>query len=174
MEGRLVDRDVQSLVGQPVPSLQLDSTEGPVDLADLAAGLLVLFLYPHATGRPDEPVPGWDSIPGARGCTAQSCAFRDAHGRFADLGATLAGLSAQAASEQREFATRVGLHYRLVADPRLELADALGLPTFAASGRSFYTRLTLVARARTLERVFFPVTRPEENAADVLAWLERR
>jgi peroxiredoxin len=111
-------------------------------------------------------------IPGARGCTAQSCAFRDEHDRLTKLGATLAGLSVQTVAEQREFAARVGLHYRLISDPALELAAALELPTFTAGGRTFYTRLTLVADRGRIVKVFYPVAEPERNASDVADWLE--
>jgi peroxiredoxin len=164
---------VEDLVGTALPSLALDSTAGPIELAELGAGRLVLFVYPHATGLPQAPVPDWDLIPGARGCTAQSCAFRDEHDRLTELGAELAGLSVQTVDEQREFAARVGLRYRLISDPARQLAEALGLPTFTASGRTFYKRLTLVAEGGRVVKVFYPVPEPEQNAANVAAWLER-
>jgi peroxiredoxin len=160
------------LVGSTVPGLVLPSTAGPVDLAELAAGLLVLFVYPHATGLPEPPVPGWDDIPGARGCTAQACAFRDANARLRDRGAEVAGLSAQRLGEQRQFAARVGLAYPLISDLALRLGSALGLPTFTASGRVFYRRITLVATGGRIAQVIFPVAEPERNAEEVLAWLE--
>jgi peroxiredoxin len=162
------------LVGAQLPPLALASTAGLVDLAELAADLLVLFAYPHATGLPGAPVPGWDLIPGARGCTAQSCAFRDAHNRLTDHRATVAGLSVQGLDEQKDFTARVGLRYRLISDPERQLATALGLPTFTTAGRTFYKRLTLIAERGRVVKVFYPVVRPEENAADVLAWLENR
>ena len=160
------------LLGAALPALTLESTTGPVDLAELGAHLLVLFVYPHATGLPEAPVPGWELIPGARGCTAQSCAFRDQHDRLTDLGAALAGLSVQTAEEQRQFAARVGLRYPLLSDPARRLAAPLALPTFTAGGRAFYRRLTLIARGQSVVKVFYPVCEPERNAADVVAWLE--
>jgi peroxiredoxin len=168
LHGDLADR----LRGAELPPLTLDSTQGPVDLAELGRDLLVLFIYPHATGLADAPVPGWDSVPGARGCTAQSCAFRDVHHRFDDIGATLAGLSVQPADEQRTFAGRVGLRYRLISDPGRQLADALGLPTFTLSGRTFYKRLTLIATRGQVVKAFYPIVEPERNAAAVLEWLD--
>ena len=161
------------LVGSAVPALTLDSTAGPVDLAELARELFVLFVYPHATGLPRAPVPGWESIPGALGCTAQSCAFRDEHERLRGLGAGLVGLSVQTVDEQRYFAARAGLRYPLVSDPDLRLASALGLPTFSAGGRTFYRRLALVARGGHIVKVFYPVLEPDRNASDVAGWLER-
>src|SRR2546425_5783052 len=166
------DRVARGLIGEPLPALRLETTAEAVDLAELASELLVLFIYPHATGLPDAPVPGWDRIPGARGCTAQSCGFRDHHGRLGDLGAEIAGLSVQTVDEQRDFAARVGLRYRLISDPTRQLAAALGLPTFDAGGRTFYKRLTLIARGGRIVKVFYPVLEPERNAADVVASLE--
>ncbi|MDP9331599.1 MAG: redoxin domain-containing protein [Actinomycetota bacterium] len=160
------------LVGAAVPALRLESTAGPVDLAELAADLLVLFIYPHATGLPDAPVPGWDQIPGARGCTSQSCAFRDEHDRLGGLGAALAGLSVQTVEEQRSFAERIGVRYRLISDPDRQLAEALTLPTFTAAERTFYKRLTLIARRTHIVKVFYPVELPERNATDVIEWLQ--
>jgi len=168
----LGDDRAERLLGAAVPALTLDSTAGRVDLSELASDLLVLFVYPHATGLPDAPVPGWDLIPGARGCTAEACGFRDHHDRLRDLGAALAGLSAQAVEEQRAFAARVGVQYRLISDPMRQLATALSLPTFTASGHTFYRRLTLIAKGGCIARVFYPVLEPERNAADVAVWLE--
>jgi peroxiredoxin len=165
------DDRLDTLSGTAVPALNLDSTTGPVDLAELARGLFVLFIYPHATGLPDAPIPGWDTVPGARGCTAESCAFRDAHDRFNDLGATLAGLSVQRVDEQRIFAARVRLRYRLISDPDRRLAVALGLPTFTLSGQTFYKRLTLIAAQSRVVKVFYPILEPERNASAVLEWL---
>jgi len=168
-----IDADLaDSLSGEPLPKLTLDSTAGPVDLAKLARDLLVLFIYPHATGLPDAPVPGWDSVPGARGCTAESCAFRDAHDRFTEVGATLAGLSVQEVDEQRRFAARVGLRYRLISDPTRRLAVALGLPTFTLSGVTFYRRLTLIAAQGRIAKTFYPIADPERHASAVLEWLQ--
>lgn len=172
MQAVVEDLVTGGLEGATLPALRLETTAGEVDLAELASELLVLFIYPHATGLPDAPVPGWDLIPGARGCTAQSCGFRDHHGLLRDLGAEIAGLSVQTVDEQRDFAERVALHYRLISDPTLQLAAVLGLPTFTAGGRTFYKRLTLIARGRRIVTVFYPVLEPERNAADVVAWLE--
>jgi putative methionine-R-sulfoxide reductase with GAF domain/peroxiredoxin len=165
--------DVEArLLGATLPALTMQSTAGPVDLAGLADDLLVLFVYPHATGLPEPPVPGWEEIPGALGCTAQSWAFRDHHATLRDLGAALAGLSVQTPDEQREFAARVGLTYPLLSDPERRLSAQLGFPTFEAGGRTFYRRLTVIARRRRIVNVFYPITKPERNAAEVVTWLE--
>jgi peroxiredoxin len=162
-----------SLLGTRLPPLVLSSTEGPAGLSELSRDLLVLFIYPHATGLPDPPVPGWNSIPGARGCTAESCAFRDAQAEFEELGATIAGLSVQQVDDQRRFAARVGIKYRLISDPDRRLAAALDLPTFTLSGRTFYKRLTLVSVQGRVVNVFHPIPQPELHATEVLEWLVR-
>jgi peroxiredoxin len=167
------DGAADHLIGEPVPALSLPSTsDGPVDLAAAAQALLVLYVYPR-TGRPGEELPeGWDDIPGARGCTPQSCAFRDHFGELQSLGADVLGMSAQPLADQMEFAQRVALPYPILSDPELELARALSLPTFEVAGMRLYRRLTLIARKGRIEKVFYPVFPPDQNAADVAAWLE--
>jgi peroxiredoxin len=165
------------LRGLRLPAMALSSTlGGEVELADAAvrAGALVLYVYPR-TGMPGQPSPdGWDAIPGARGCTPQSCAFRDHASELAALGAQVLGLSAQPPEEQREFATREHLPFALLSDPDLRLAAALSLPTFEVAGMRLYKRITLVIEAGAIAKVFYPVFPPDENAAEVLAWLRER
>jgi peroxiredoxin len=161
------------LVGWTLPTLRLPATTGEaIDLAEVGAdGTVVLFIYPR-TGKPGEPLPdGWDLIPGARGCTPQSCAFRDLHGEFTERGVEVLGLSAQSREDQAEFAERVHLPFPVLSDPSLELAAALGLPTFSVAGMTLYKRVTLVIRDGEIAKVFYPVFPPDRNAADVLAWL---
>jgi peroxiredoxin len=156
-----------------VPSVVLPTTAGePVDLADAAHGTLVVYVYPK-TGVPGQPLPaGWDRIPGARGCTPQNCAFRDSAQELASLGATVFGLSAQSIDEQREFAEREHIPYPLLNDSEFRLAAELGLPTFEAEdGSRYYRRLTFIARQGRVAKVFYPVFPPQDNAADVIAWL---
>jgi len=165
------DGATDHLVELEVPALVLDSSDGPIDLAELAARLAVLYVYP-ATGVPGRPTPdGWDAIPGARGCTPQSCGFRDHAVELADLGACVAGLSAQPLEQQLEFARREHMPFPVIADPRLELGCALALPTFEFGGRTLYRRVTLVLEARRVRHVFYPVFPPDRNAADVVEWL---
>jgi peroxiredoxin len=170
------DGAADGLVGRDVPDLALPSTQGgELGLRDAAAGLLVAYVYPM-TGTPGEPLPeGWDDIPGARGCTPQSCAYRDALADFGRHGADLVGISAQNAPEQAEFAAREHIPYPLLSDAPLALATALGLPTFTtAEGRSLYRRLTFVAEAGRIVKAFYPVFPPDRDAAQVLAWLAAR
>ena len=162
------------LLGQMLPQLTLDSTQGPVSLRALSQERLVLYVYPR-TGRPDRAVPeGWDEIPGARGCTPQSCAFRDHAEELGALGARVAGLSAQPLDDQIEFAERNGIPYPVIADPGLTLGAALRLPTFEFDSVTLYKRVTLVVEACAIAKVFYPVFPPDKNAAEVVAWLEAR
>lgn len=162
------------LAGAVVPSVELSSTEGPVDVAEFARELTVLYCYPR-TGRPGEPSsPAWDLTPGARGCTPQSLGFRDAYAELTRLGARVVGLSAQTLEAQREFASRAALPYPLLSDPELRLADALGLPTFEFEGSRLYKRITLVLEHGRVAHAFYPVFPPDENAAEVTQWLRDR
>lgn len=131
----------------------------------------MIYVYPM-TGRPGIPLPeGWDAIPGARGCTPQSCGFRDHHAELAALGVGIYGLSAQSGTEQREAKERLHLPFELLSDPGLKLKSDLRLPTFRTAGMELYKRLTLVVRDNIVEHVFYPVFPPDRNADEVLAWL---
>ena len=164
------DGGAAHLTGLPMPDLELDSSQGTVNVRDLD----VIYVYPR-TGRPGVPsLPGWDATPGARGCTPQSCGFRDAHGELRALGKRVAGLSSQPIEDQIEFAERNAMPFPVVADPELRLGDALGLPTFEVVGETLYKRLALVVENGRIVKVFYPVFPPDENAADVLAWLRER
>jgi peroxiredoxin len=158
------------LTGLDLPDLVLGSSLGPVNVRDLD----VLYVYPRA-GRPGRPLlPGWDETPGARGCTPQSCAFRDLHGELAALDVRVAGLSAQDLDDQLEFAERNRMPFPVVADPARRLGTELGLPTFEISGVTLYKRITLVAENARIVKVFYPVFPPDANAGDVLDWLRSR
>ncbi|MCW2988936.1 MAG: alkyl hydroperoxide reductase/Thiol specific antioxidant/Mal allergen [Solirubrobacterales bacterium] len=169
------DGAADHLPGLMLPHHGLPSTQGGTeDLAELAAERLVAYLYPR-TGSPGQASPaGWDDIPGARGCTPQSCAYRDSLDEFQRLGATVVGISAQSSAEQREFAEREGIRFPLLGDSGLELAAMLRLPTFEADGMTLYRRLTFVAEAGTIVKAFYPVFPPDRDAAEVLSWLANR
>jgi peroxiredoxin len=166
------------LPGMQLPSLPLNSTDGEkVDLAGLP-GRTVLYIYPR-TGRPDLPPSAeWDAIPGARGCTPQSCGFRDHHQELRSRGARVFGLSTQTTDYQLEAAERLHLPFALLSDNNLELTRALRLPTFdfepyGSESAVHLKRMALVIRDGRIEKVFYPVFPPDRNAADVLAWLTR-
>jgi peroxiredoxin len=165
------DGAADHLPGLEMPPLVLPSTDGGLDLAEASAGLLVLYVYPR-TGRPGvEPPSAWDETPGARGCTPQSCGYRDHGAELRALGARVIGLSAQPLEDQREAVERLQLPHPVISDPELRLAAALDLPTFEFEGARLYKRLALVAEEGRIEKAFYPVFPPDENAAEVLAWL---
>jgi peroxiredoxin len=158
------DGAADHLVGMELPPLVLESSRGPVDVRDFD----VIYVYPRS-GRPGvPPPPGWDETPGARGCTPQSCAFRDL---YPDLGVPVAGLSAQTLGDQLEFAERNRMPFPVIADPDRKLGAALGLPLFEIAGLTLYKRLTLVADEGRIVKVFYPVFPPDANAGEVLAYL---
>jgi peroxiredoxin len=163
------------LAGMTLPPIGLPSTRGRVvDLSRLA-GTAVVYIYPR-TGRPDQELPtGWNAIPGARGCTPQSCAFRDHHEALKRAGAArVFGLSTQDSAYQREAVERLHLPFELLSDAGLKLANALNLPTFEVDGMKLIRRLTLIASDGAIVKVFYPVFPPDQNAGDVLAWLTER
>jgi peroxiredoxin len=169
------DGAADHLPGMTLPEVRLPSTlSGEVDLAELSRARLVAYVYPR-TGTPGQPSPmGWDDIPGARGCTPQSCSYRDSLAEFTSLGVTVLGVSTQSPDEQREFAKREHIPFPLLSDSGLRLRDALHLPTFEVEGMTLYKRLTIVAEGGEIAKSFYPVFPPDRNAADVLAWLTSR
>ena len=156
-----------------MPNVALPSTSGRlVNLGALTAPRTVIFCYPM-TGRPGIPLPdGWDAIPGARGCTPQTTAFRDHFQELAELGADVFGLSTQTTDYQREMAERLHLPFEVLSDAEWKLCDALRLPTFEVAGMRLVKRLTLVVRDGVIETVFYPVFPSDQNAAKVLRWLK--
>jgi peroxiredoxin len=168
------------LVGARVPSLRLVSTGGRmVNLAEVAERPAVFFLYPR-TGEPGKPAgPDWNAIPGARGCTPQSCGFRDLHGDFTRLGVAVFGISTQDTGYQGEFVRHNHVPFELLSDRDLALTRALRLPTFeypvARGGpTTLIKRMAWYAERGRIEKVWYPVFPPDRNAATVLEWLRER
>ena len=154
------------LTGMQLPSVTLHSTGGrAVDLSSLK-GTTVVYIYPR-TGRPDQELPtGWNAIPGARGCTPQSCAFRDHYQELKDLGVSeLFGLSTQNTAYQQEAVERLHLLFEILSDEKLEFAKALKLPTFEVDGMRLIKRLTLIVRDGKIAKVFYPVLPSDRYAA---------
>jgi len=169
------DGAVAHLTGLALPPVPLASTGGgTVDLAALP-GLTIVYIYPK-TGQPGTEMPdGWDMIPGARGCTPQSCAFRDHFAELKALGVTtLFGLSTQDTAYQTEARDRMELPFELVSDAGLALTGALGLPTFEAGGETLIKRMSLAIEDGRIEHVIYPVFPPDRNAQLVADWLKRR
>jgi peroxiredoxin len=169
------DGAARHLTGTRLPDITLAATTGPAVNLSKLQDLSVLYVYPR-TGVPgvDAP-PGWDDIPGARGCTPQSCGFRDHFAELKALGvAQVFGLSTQDTAYQREAAQRLHLPFPLLSDAQLQLKSAIGLPTFFTSGMTLYRRMAMVLEDAAIVRVFYPVFPPDKNAVEVIAWLRTR
>jgi peroxiredoxin len=167
------DGGARHLAGLKLPSVPLAATDGSqIDLSALK-GRTVVYIYPR-TGVPGQPplVEGWDAIPGARGCTPQSCSFRDHFAELKRLGiAHLFGLSTQDTDYQKEAAERLHLPFAVLSDSALKLARAIKLPTFTVAGMTLLKRMALVIEDGVIAKVFYPVFPPDKNAEDVVAWL---
>jgi peroxiredoxin len=170
------DGAARHLADRILPDISLPATDGSkVSLAKLP-GVTVVFAYPR-TGEPGKPslVPDWDQIPGARGCTPQTCSFRDAHAELRAAGADrVYGLSTQDTAFQQEAAQRLHLPFPLLSDEKLAFARALDLPTMQVAGQTLLKRFALVIEAGRIVKVFYPVFPPDRNAKDVLDWLRAR
>lgn len=176
------DGAADHLPGIAIPGIALPSTAGEtVKLAAPGAGRAsraghtgrtILYIYP-LTGRPGEDIPeGWNAIPGARGCTAEACDFRDHHEELLAAGAArVFGMSSQDTAYQREVVERLRLPFSMLSDPGFRLAKELNLPTFESQGRTLYKRITLVIRDGVVEHAFYPIFPPDRHAGEVLAWL---
>jgi peroxiredoxin len=151
------DGAADHLKGKRLPNVKLAATNGQViDLGDLP-GTVVIYCYPM-TGRPNVPLPdGWDQIPGARGCTPQSCSFRDHYQEIRALGADVIGLSVQNTDYQKEMAERLHLPFPVVSDIHYEFQKALSLPTFQAAGMTLLKRFTLIVKNGVVEAVHYPI-----------------
>jgi peroxiredoxin len=171
------DGGAAHLPGARMPRLLLPATDGcwfPVDRPPTGFDRLILYAYPR-TGRPGEAplTDDWDTIPGARGCTPESCGFRDHAAVLAAAGAAVAGVSTQDTEYQREAVERLLLPFHLLSDAELRLTHALRLPVFRAGGQTLLKRLTLIVRDGVIEKVFYPVFPPDRHAEEVLGWIQR-
>jgi len=160
------------LPGLLLPEIALLGTSGRlIDLSKLSAARTVLYCYPM-TGVPGRPLPdGWDLIPGARGCTPQTCSFRDVYGEFTQLQTAVFGVSTQTAEYQREMAARLDLPFEILSDWEFKFCDALKLPAFAVEGTRLLKRLTMIIRDGRVEHVLYPVFPPNKSAEQTLDWL---
>ena len=166
------DGACKHLTGMKLPSTALRSTRGRMVDLSMLKGTTVVYIYPR-TGRPDQELPtGWNAIPGARGCTPQSCAFRDHHQELKEMGVSeLFGLSTQDTAYQQEAAERLHLPFELLSDEKLEFAKTLRLPTFEVDGMKLIKRIMLIARDGKIVKVFYPVFPSDKNAEEVVGWL---
>lgn len=167
------DGAARHLTGMKWPDLSLPATDGRTVNVSMLKGRTVVYIYPR-TGVPGVALPeGWDMIPGARGCTPQSCGFRDHHAELKQLGVTeVFGLSTQDTAYQQEAVSRLHLPFPLISDEGLALTRALELPTFIVAGMTLLKRMVLVIDDGTIVKVFYPVFPPDKSAEEVVAWIE--
>lgn len=170
------DGKTNHLIGIQIPDIKLESTTGgPADLRKDFQEPAVLFIYPRA-GSPLEPNTNpelWDTIPGARGCTPQSCGFRDLAQDFKTLGFKIYGLSIQSPVVQKEFVERNHIPFPVLSDSQYKLTDQLNLPTFVFEGERLIKRMAFIIKKGKIEKVFYPVFPPDKNADEVLTWLKK-
>lgn len=160
------------LLNQVLPSIILFSTQGGEVNLSASSSCIVIYCYPM-TGKPDVSLPeGWDQIPGARGCTPQSCAFRDHYQELKCLGAQVYGLSTQNTEYQQELRKRLHLPFELLSDCDLKFATLLKLSTFEVEGKQLIKRVALIAKNGKIIKVFYPVFPPDRNADEVVEWLQ--
>lgn len=165
------DGECEHLLGERLPQVTLTSTrDHQVNLSTIE-GKVVLYCYPM-TKQPNVPIPdGWEQIPGAAGCTFQSCAFRDHYAELQALGVQVYGLSTQDSSYQQEAVERLHLPFELLSDADFALTEGLRLPTFEIEGKQLLKRLTFIADGGKIVKVFYPVFPPDRNAQEVVEWL---
>lgn len=168
----LDDGSTNHLKGMKLPKVSLQATTGKrIDLADIK-GRLVIYCYPM-TGQPNVALPdGWDQIPGARGCTPQSCSFRDHYQELKALGAEIIGLSVQTTEYQKEMADRLHLPFPVVSDLEYQFQKALSMPTFVTAGMTLLKRVTLIANHGVIEAVHYPIFPSDSDAAWVVSYLK--
>src|SRR5229473_1361067 len=166
------DGGARHLRGMALPDLELPSTANrQVNLSKISAPRIIVYAYPR-TGEPGKPSPaGWDDIPGARGCTPETCGFRDHHKDLAKLHAEVFGISTQSTAYQQEMVKRLEVPFEVLSDERFALTNALRLPTFTVEGMTLMKRLTLIVTNGRIEHVFYPVFPPDKHAEEVMAWL---
>jgi len=165
------DGSASHLMGMRLPNIELLATNGKsIHLGELK-GRLVIYCYPM-TGQPNVPLPdGWDQIPGARGCTPQSCSFRDHYQELQALGAEVIGLSVQTTDYQKEMADRLHLPFPVVSDANYQFQKALNLPIFVAAGMTLLKRVTLIANDGVIEAVHYPIFPSDSDPAWVINYL---
>jgi len=168
------DGAARHLFGREMPHILLRTTsKRMIDVGAVTASRTVMYCYPM-TGVPGKALPeGWDMIPGARGCTPQTCGFRDHYKELTALNADVFGLSTQTMTYQLEMVQRLHIPFEVISDSAYELCDALQLPTFTVEGVRLLKRLTLIIRNKRIEHIFYPVFPPDKSAEQVVAWLKQ-
>ena len=165
--------DMKTLKNNNFPNISLPNQDGNLlNLDRLDTFRMVLYFYPM-TGRPDKPLPdNWNNIPGAKGCTIQTCLFRDSYDEIISLNAVPIGISTQSVDDNKEMTNRLKIPYDILSDDKLELSDELNIPTFSVESKVFLKRITLIVEKKIIKKVFYPINDINKHIEDVLKWLK--
>ena len=165
--------DINTLKNKNFPNISLPNQDGNLlNLHRLDTFRMVLYFYPM-TGRPDRPLPNnWNNIPGAKGCTIQTCSFRDKYDELISLNTVPIGISTQDIYDNKEMTTRLNVPYDVLSDEKLELNTKLNTPTFSVDSKIFLKRITLIVEKKIIKKVFYPINNINKHIEDVLKWLK--
>jgi len=165
--------DMNTLKNNNFPNISLPNQDGNLlNLDRLDTFRMVLYFYPM-TGRPDKPLPdNWNNIPGAKGCTIQTCLFRDSYDEIISLNAVPIGISTQSVDYNKEMTNRLKIPYDILSDEKLELSDELNIPTFSVESKIFLKRITLIVEKKIIKKVFYPINDINKHIEEVLKWLK--
>ena len=164
---------MNTLKNNNFPNISLPNQDGNLlNLDRLDTFRMVLYFYPM-TGRPDRPLPeNWNNIPGAKGCTIQTCLFRDSYDEIISLNAVPIGISTQSVDDNKEMTNRLKIPYDILSDDKLELSDELNIPTFSVESKIFLKRITLIVEKKIIKKVFYPINNINKHIEEVLKWLK--
>ena len=164
----------EHLINSKIPNISLPNQEGnPLQLNRMDTFSMVLYFFPM-TGRPDRPLPdNWNSIAGAKGCTIQTCTFRDNYDSLISLNAIPIGISTQSINDNKEMTSRLGIPYDVLSDEKLELKNLLNLPIFSINNQDYFKRLTLIIEKSIIKKVFYPIFPINRHIEEVLDWLQK-
>ena len=167
------ESDMDTLKNKNFPNISLPNQDGNLlNLHRIDTFRLVLYFYPM-TGRPDRPLPdNWNNIPGAKGCTIQNCSFRDKYDEIITLNAVPIGISSQSVNDNKEMTSRLKIPYDVLSDDKLELSNALNIPTFSVNSKFFLKRITLIVEKKIIKKVFYPINDINKHIEEVLKWLK--
>ena len=167
------DGDMNTLINTNFPNISLpNQDDNLLSLHRLDTFRMVLYFYPM-TGRPDKPLPdNWNNIPGAKGCTIQTCLFRDNYDEIISLNAVPIGISSQSVDDIKEMTDRLNVPYDVLSDEKLELSKELNIPTFSVSSKIFLKRITLIIEKKIIKKVFYPINDINKHIEEVLKWLK--
>jgi len=156
-----------------IPTIELPNQDGNLlQLNRTDTFSLIIYCYPM-TGHPDRELPeNWNSIPGARGCTPETCSFRDNYDNFNALNSIPIGITTQSEEDIKEMTTRLRVPFDVLSDQYLLFTKLMKLPTFTINNKTFIKRLTLIVQKSFIKHVFYPIFPPDLHVKEVIQWLK--